>query len=60
MTQNDLVREIRHLGEKAPAHEAKHLHSNLITLLTHGRSNKMAPVVKTVLSRKPERILDIG
>ena len=60
MTQNDLVHKIRHLGEKAPAHEATHLHSNLITLLTHGRSNKMAPVVKTVLSRKPGRILDIG
>ena len=60
MTVTPILQKVSRLKENAPSHEAKHLHSNLITLLTRERSNKMLPVVGSVLKRKPKRILDIG
>ncbi len=55
-----LLQRILALQENASSHEAKHLHGNLLTLLTKKRSHKLSPVVKSVLKTKPEKILDIG
>lgn len=60
MSYKDIVNKIQSLKQEASPHEATHLHDNLITLLRHGRSNKMSPVVKSVLRKKPQRVLDIG
>ena len=60
MTADHILQQIAALKESAPPHEARHLHDNLLTLLTRGRSNKMSPVVKSVLKRRPARVLDIG
>ena len=48
------------LRQQAPPFEAKHLHDNLLTLLTKKRSNKLEPMVQAVLKNKPSRLLDIG
>jgi SAM-dependent methyltransferase len=60
MTGTSILQKISAFKENVPPHEAKHLHGNLLTLLTRGRSNKMSPVVRSVLKRKPQRLLDIG
>lgn len=60
MSSEHFIQQILSPQEDAPPHEAKHLHGNLITLLRHGRSNKMSPVVKSVLAKRPGRVLDIG
>lgn len=60
MTAEHILRQLAALRESAAPHEGKHLHGNLITLLTRGRSNKMSPVVKPILRQRPGRVLDVG
>ena len=60
MTLDHFLQRILALQENAPPHEAKHLHGNLISLLRQNRSNKMSPVVKSILRGRPARILDVG
>lgn len=60
MVDEHILQRVEELRKTASPHEAKHLHSNLITLLKRGRSNKMSPVVKSVLRQKPGRVLDVG
>ena len=55
-----IVTQLRSLQEQASPAESKHLYKNLITLLTHARSNKMSPVVTFVMKNRPGRLLDIG
>ncbi len=60
MSFDPYLQQILSLQKNAPSHEAKHLHGNLITLLRQTRSNKMSPVVKSILRARPARVLDIG
>lgn len=57
--QQRILQEVTRLKESASPDEAG-LYDDLTTLLTSGRSHKMAPVVASVLGRAPGRILDIG
>ena len=57
---HDIISQLRTFQGQASPIESKHLYENLITLLTHKQSNKMSPVVKSVLKNKPKRLLDIG
>lgn len=52
MTLPEVVEAIRSSKASASSREAKHLHDNLLTLLTGGRSHKMSPVVKMVFEEK--------
>jgi SAM-dependent methyltransferase len=60
MSRDSPLQQILALRKHAPPHEAKHLHGNLVTLLTKKRSNKLSPVVRSVLQRNPARVLDVG
>lgn len=60
MVDEHILQRVEELRKTASPHEAKHLHGNLITLLKRGRSNKMSPVVKSVLRQRPGRVLDVG
>ncbi len=60
MTFDHFFQQIQLCQEKASPHERVRLHDTLSTLLRQGRSNKMSPVVKSVLRGRPARILDIG
>ena len=60
MAFTNVIQRLQQLQVEVPAEEARHLHGNLIALLKGKWSNKMAPVVKSALRKKPKRVLEIG